>query len=128
MACDVLRDHSDWFVEETIPWKVSGEIFYDKEARWIGACLSSFGICYNTDTLERLGVDSLPAAWSDLENPRFFRQVALADPTKSGSAAKAFEMVIQQQMQEFVASTGRTDKEVLEMGWTLALNYCKEQR
>ena len=121
VSCDVLRDQSDWFVEETIPWKVSGEVFYDKESRWIGACLSSFGICYNTDTLERLGVDSLPASWSDLGNPRFFRQVALADPTKSGSAAKAFEMVIQQQMQELVASTGRTDKEVLAMGWERGL-------
>ena len=121
VPCDVLRDHSDWFVEDTIPWKVSGEIFYDKKARWIGACLSSFGICYNTDSLERLGVKRLPVSWSDLGNPLFFRQVALADPTKSGSAAKAFEMVIQQQMQELVASTGRSDKEVLAMGWERGL-------
>lgn len=121
VSSDVLRAHSGWFVEETIPWKVSGEVFYDKEARWIGACLSAFGICYNTDALERLGVDRLPASWSDLGDPRFFRQVALADPTKSGSAAKAFEMVIQQQMQELVASTGRAEKEVLAMGWVRGL-------
>ena len=118
---DVLRTHGEWFHEGSIPWKVSGEIFYDKDARWIGACLSSFGICYNTDTLRRLGIDRLPASWSDLADPRYFRQVALADPTKSGSAAKAFEMVIQQQMQQFVNETGRTDSEVLAMGWAAGL-------
>lgn len=118
---DVLRKHGEWFQEGSIPWKVSGEIFYDKDARWIGACLSSFGICYNTDTLRRLGIDRLPASWSDLADPRYFRQVALADPTKSGSAAKAFEMVIQQQMLQIANETGRTDQEVLAMGWAAGL-------
>jgi iron(III) transport system substrate-binding protein len=118
---DVLRDHAEWFREDTIPWRVSGEVFYDKEARWIGACLSSFGICYNTGTLRRLGIERLPASWSDLGDPRFFKQVALADPTKSGSAAKAFEMVIQQQMQNLVKETGRDDREVLAMGWANGL-------
>jgi ABC-type Fe3+ transport system substrate-binding protein len=99
-SSDVIKNRPDWFKEDSIPQSVSGESFYDPHALWIGACLSSFGICYNVDSLERLGVREIPASWADLTDPVFYRQVALADPTKSGSAAKAFEMVIQQQMQE----------------------------
>jgi ABC-type Fe3+ transport system substrate-binding protein len=118
---DVIRNHPDWFKEDSIPQTVSGEVFYDAQARWIGACLSSFGICYNSDSLRRLGVEELPASWEDLTNPIFYRQVALADPTKSGSAAKAFEMVIQQQMQELVLGAGSEGDEVLARGWTRGL-------
>lgn len=118
---DVIRNHPAWFSEDSIPQTVSGEVFYDAQARWIGACLSSFGICYNSDSLRRLGVEELPASWEDLTNPVFFRQVALADPTKSGSAAKAFEMVIQQQMQELVQGAGSDGDEVLARGWTRGL-------
>jgi len=88
------------FSPDSIPEVVSGEPFYDPDGRWIGACLSAFGICYNPDVLERSGFEQIPASWNDLANPHLFRLVGLADPTKSGSAAKAFEMMIQQQMQE----------------------------
>ena len=118
---DVIRDHPGWFSETAIPEKVSGETFYDGRARWIGACLSSFGICYNSDSLRRLGVRELPASWSDLTNPRLFKQVALADPTKSGSAAKAYEMVIQQQMQELVREAASEDPAILAIGWKRGL-------
>lgn len=118
---DVIRNHPDWFSDSSIPEKVSGEPFYDPEARWMGACLSSFGICYNSDSLRRLGVSELPASWSDLTNPQLFKQVALADPTKSGSAAKAYEMVIQQQMQELVNETGSEDPAILAIGWKRGL-------
>lgn len=121
VTSDVIRNHPDWFTEETIPQKVSGEIFYDPEGRWIGSCLSSFGICYNSDSLRRLGVKELPASWADLTNPLLYRQVALADPTKSGSAAKAFEMVIQQQMQDLVRESGSEDPMILAIGWKRGL-------
>ncbi len=96
----VVAAHPDWFNENSIPQSVSGEPFYDAKGRWIGTVLSSFGICYNPDSLRRLGIEKSPTAWMDLGDPRYLRQVALADPTKSGSAAKAFEMIIQEQMQE----------------------------
>lgn len=121
VATDVIKNHPAWFTEDSIPQSVSGEPFYDSRALWIGACLSSFGICYNTDSLARLGVREVPSSWSDLTNPVFYRQVALADPTKSGSAARAFEMVIQQQMQELVRATGRSDEEILALGWKRGL-------
>ena len=121
VTSDVIRAHPDWFRDDSIPQTVSGEKFYDADGRWIGACLASFGICYNTDSLRRLGVKVLPASWRDLARPQFFRQVALADPTKSGSAAKAYEMVIQQQMQELVTASGSDDDAILSIGWTRGL-------
>jgi spermidine/putrescine-binding protein len=59
----------------------------------------------------------IPAAWADLADPRFFREVALADPTKSGSAAKAFEMIIQEQMQKRVGQGSEAGDEALSAGW-----------
>ena len=120
--CEIIKNRPEWFSDNSIPDTVSGEIFYDAEGRWIGAALASFGICYNSDSLRRLHVNQIPAAWSDLGNSRFFKQVALADPTKSGSAAKAFEMIIQQQMQDVVRSSGQVDEQAaLELGWARGL-------
>lgn len=116
----ILQAHPEWFTDSGIPATVSGEPYYDPQGRWIGTCLSSFGICYNTDSLRRLGVTELPAGWTDLTNPKFLHQVALADPTKSGSIAKAFEMVIQQQMQEVVGDGEATEEELAE-GWARGL-------
>lgn len=116
----LIASHPDWFTDASIPAAVSGEPFYDPQGRWIGTCLSAFGICYNTDSLRRLGVDTLPSSWSDLGNPKFSHQVALADPTKSGSIAKAFEMVIQQQMQQAVGD-GQATETALAEGWERGL-------
>lgn len=121
VASDIIQTHPSWFKESSIPQSVSGETFYDPEGRWIGSCLSSFGICYNTDSLHRLSIKELPASWRDLTRPQFFKQVALADPTKSGSAAKAFEMIIQQQMQELVREAGSDDEAILAVGWSRGL-------
>ncbi|MFV0415568.1 MAG: ABC transporter substrate-binding protein [Chthoniobacterales bacterium] len=118
---NIFAKHPEWFTEKSLPEIVSGEVFYDSKGRWIGNCLSSFGICYNTDSLERLGVTEVPASWKDLTNTRLLKQVALADPTKSGSAAKAFEMVIQQQMQEVVREAGAETPESIGEGWERGL-------
>lgn len=121
----VLQNYPAWFEESSIPAMVSGEEFYDPEGRWIGTCLSAFGIVFNRDSLERLGFETIPSSWQDLTDPRFYKQVALADPTKSGSAAKAFEMVIQQQMQERVAATGDLETGLRE-GWLLGLQIIQQ--
>ena len=92
--------HPEWFGEQGIPEVLSGETFRDPEGRWVGTCLSSFGIVFNRDVLKRLGVEKEPQSWADLADPRLAGQVALSDPSKSGSVTKAFEMVIQQQMRE----------------------------
>ncbi len=81
-----------------IPKTLGGEPLWDPKGCWIGACLGAFGICYNTDSLARLGIDQPPIEWADLGQPRYANELAMADPTQSGSVAKAFEMILQQQI------------------------------
>ncbi|SKB03411.1 ABC-type Fe3+ transport system, substrate-binding protein [Prosthecobacter debontii] len=95
--------HPEWFGEEGIPEMVSGEPFRDGKHRWIACCLSSFGIVFNRDVLRRLGIENDPQQWRDLADPRLFGQLALADPGRSATVTKAFEMLIQQEMQEAIA-------------------------
>jgi len=87
-------------VNTHIPQTLGGEPLWDPKGCWIGACLGAFGICYNTDSLARLGIAPPPAQWADLASPRYANELALADPTQSGSVAKAFEMIMQQQIAE----------------------------
>jgi iron(III) transport system substrate-binding protein len=96
---EIMKKHPEWFQEDVIPFEFAGEQYWDRQGRWIGAVLSSYGVLVNLDALKRLGVEP-PKQWDDLKNPRLLSEVALADPTKSGSIAKAFENVIQQQMQK----------------------------
>lgn len=110
----ILEKHPEWFTEEVIPQSFAGEAYWDQDGRWVGTVLSSFGIIANRDSLKRLGVTEPPRTWEDLADPRYVSEVALADPTKSGSIAKAFENVIQQQMQKKVfarMATSRFDSE-----------------
>lgn len=95
----ILQKQPEWFTDAVIPRTYAGEEYWDKEGRWIGAVLSSYGIIFNRDALRRLGIAREPTQWSDLQDPRLMGEVALCDPTKSGSIAKAFENIIQQQMQ-----------------------------
>ncbi|HEX4085935.1 MAG TPA: extracellular solute-binding protein [Chthoniobacteraceae bacterium] len=83
-----------------IPQTLGGEPLWDPKGCWIGACLGAFGICYNTDSLARLGIATPPLEWAGLADPRYANELALADPTQSGSVAKAFEMILQQQIAE----------------------------
>ncbi len=99
----VIANHPELFNEQVIPASVGGEPYWDKQGRWIGACLSAFGICYNQAALSQLGIQTPPKRWADLADPRLAGHVALADPSKSGSATKAFEMILQQAMSEAVA-------------------------
>jgi len=82
-----------------LPEFLAGERLRDERGLWAGAALSSFGIIFNRDALARLGVRGEPRSWRDLMDGRYLGEIALADPTKSGSIAKAFEMVVQSEMQ-----------------------------
>lgn len=116
----IREKHPRWFSDAIMPESVSGEPFRDPGFRWLGTVLSSFGICYNTDVLARLGFDDGLKQWDDLADPRLSGQVALADPTKSGSTTKAFEMLIQERIQRLQA-TGLTESEAVSQGWTEAM-------
>ena len=65
--------------------------------KWVGVCLSAFGIVYNPDVYRTLGL-SAPTRWHDLTDPRLAGQLALADPTHSGSAAVAYLMILERAM------------------------------
>ena len=114
--CGFVKAHPELFNDNAIPQTLGGEPFWDPSGRWIGAALGAFGICYNTDALARLKIEKPPGQWGDLANPKFFGTVALADPTQSGSVAKAFEMLIQQQMLKKVADTA-SEPRAVEAGW-----------
>jgi iron(III) transport system substrate-binding protein len=125
----VFETHPEWFKANVIPEGFTGETYYDKDRRWVGVCLSRFGICYNVDVLKRLGLDP-PTKWEDLGDPSYLGSIALADPTKSGSVARAFEMLIQQQIHEARASMTRRPGETNEQfdmrgrseGWDNGIN------
>lgn len=83
---------------DLIPPALSGEVW--RTASVMGNVVSTFGIIYNIDRLADLGIKNPPTQWTDLADFRYVRQVGLADPTKSGSIAKAFEMIVHQQMHD----------------------------
>lgn len=100
----VVARHPEVFGTQ-IPEMVGGQAYWDREGRWMGTCLSSFGICFNRDGLERLGV-AVPTSWEALADPRLLGQLALADPTKSSSVGKIFETIVQTQMQRAGVNEG----------------------
>lgn len=65
--------------------------------KWVGIVLSSFGIIHAPEFYEVLGLPA-PESWHDLARPELSGLLALADPTKSGSAAFIYMMVLQRAM------------------------------
>jgi len=128
--CGLRERHPEWLNADIIPSSFSGETFYDRDDRWYGCCLSGFGICYNEDSLKNCGIISPPRQWQDLADFHLFEQLALADPTKSGSINKAFEMLIQQQMFAELTEHGKTTANVqsadLAEGWRRAFGLIRQ--
>ncbi|MEM9282843.1 MAG: extracellular solute-binding protein [Verrucomicrobiota bacterium] len=117
----LAESQPDWFSDRIMPATVSGEPFRDDEFRWVGTVLSAFGICYNKDSLARLDIEEGLQRWDDLADPRLIGQVALADPTKSGSTTKAFEMLIQERIQRIIRNEGLAEEEAIRRGWREAM-------
>lgn len=95
----VKERHPEYFDPAVIPAEYAGETIYDAQGRFYGCCLSSFGISVNPDRFRDAGLP-LPQTWNDLARPELFQRIALADPTKSGSIMKCYEMILQQAMLE----------------------------
>ncbi len=125
----IMQLHPEWFQDDVIPQSYTGEVYWDKQGRWIGDVLSSYGMIYNRDALRRLGIPEEPRAWDDLANPKLQGEIALCDPTKSGSIAKAFENVIQQHIyrqwarleRETARPRSELEKPAVEAGWVSGL-------
>lgn len=130
---EVFEKHPAWFSDNVIPAYFTGEKYYDPQHAWVGVCLSRFGICYNLDSLKRLKIKS-PTRWSDLGDPKYFGSIALADPSKSGSVSRAFEMLIQEQIHEAVTALQRKpgetqiqfDMRARSDGWDKGINLIQK--
>ena len=95
ISTTVPPDIDPALIEEAFPSRHIGSApLYHEELYWIGTTLSSFGIVYNRDVLDMLGVEP-PTTWSDLADPRLRGWVALADPSHSGSIAAAYHAILQ---------------------------------
>ncbi len=112
----VQRRHPEWFDPAVIPATFGGDRLYDPQGRYYGVVLSTFGIFYNIDRISELSDPAVPERWPDLGKPEFFNALVLADPTKSGSANKCYEIIIQQCM----AEAGEA-----QAGWRNGLNLLK---
>lgn len=95
--------------DELLPEKLSGETW--RGEAYFTTALSTFGICYNRDRLRDLGAPE-PVRWSDLTAPVFAGRLGVVDPTKSGSIAKAFEMIVHEQCGAAVRRAGFDDAAV----------------
>ena len=120
----IFETHPELFASGVISKTQSGETYYGDDLDWIGVCLSSFGICYNVDSLKRLNLEA-PKSWDDLGEPGFVNGLALADPTKSGSVAKAFEMLVQQKIHDSLEQ-GLLQEEACQKGWVKGLNLIQQ--
>lgn len=95
---DVFESHPEWFTADgPIPQSFTGEQYWPQDHVWVGTCMSQFGICYNPDVLARVGIEP-PVSWRCLADPRYAGTIALADPTKSGSVARTFELIVQSEI------------------------------
>ena len=105
VGAGVKERHPDRFSDDVIPMNFAGEQIYDPIGRYYGYCLSSFGIAYNFRRVRELGIEP-PRNWIDLTDPAYSGTLVLADPTKSGSINKCYEMIIQQAMAELGPERG----------------------
>ncbi len=95
-----------------------------------GLVWRNLGSAITRKSLRRLEIPRPPTQWVDLANEKLFNAIALADPTKSGSVAKAFELMIQQQMNQRLAELAGSEggrpandreKQAIVEGWERGL-------
>ena len=85
---------SDELMESAFPEPLIGsERLYHADRKWIGVALASFGIVYNRDLLQMLGLEE-PQTWSYLADPRYAGWVALGDPAHSGSIGATYDAIL----------------------------------
>jgi ABC-type Fe3+ transport system substrate-binding protein len=101
LTSPLVSDEVSVYVDQ-IPDVISGapsKRIDDGEVHWIGAAISSFGFTINTNTLELEGLPQ-PTKWIDLANETYsvvlpFPIIGTADPTRSTSNTRMFEIILQ---------------------------------
>ena len=94
----VKERHPEYFLPGSMPQTFGGDVMYDEQGRYYGVVLTTFGMLYNIDRMQEMKDSIPPVRWKDIGESRFFRQIIVADPSKSGSANKCFEIILQQCM------------------------------
>ena len=77
----------DLFGDHGIPEIAGGKVMWDAEGRWSGACLTVFGICYNRDSVARLGLERAACAMERFGRPSLFRP-ARRSPIRAKAAPR----------------------------------------
>jgi len=127
---EVFSKHPGWFAEDgPVPQYFTGERYWPDDQVWVGTCVSQFGVCFNPDVLERLGLPH-PVSWRCLADPRYAGSIALADPTKSGSVARTFELIVQSEiLREIDESVPADESEraaAISRGWENGLRLIQK--
>jgi ABC-type Fe3+ transport system substrate-binding protein len=127
VTLEVFSKHPGWFGGDgPIPQYFTGERYWPDDHVWVGACVSQFGICFNPDVLERLGLPH-PVSWRCLADPRYAGSIALADPTKSGSVARTFELIVQSEILREIDQTDPADRDgAIARGWENGLRLIQK--
>lgn len=112
----IFERHPEWFKNESIPFSVAGNELLDPQYRWIGTAISSFGIIYNKEALKSKGLNFDNASWEDLAREELVGEVALTDPSVSGTFTMAFEIIIQYHIQKALNQYKDKSKAV-QIGW-----------
>jgi iron(III) transport system substrate-binding protein len=73
---------------------LGGGDLYHPDRFWFGTAVSAFGIVYNRDVLEHIGITEEPRVWSDLTDYSYFGWIALADPARSGSITTTYDAIL----------------------------------
>ena len=87
-------------IERDIPSEVSGIPLVrkiDGKVYWVAAAISSFGFTVNREVIEKWGLP-IPRKWEDLASEIYAREIPLigiADPTRSTSNTRIYEIILQ---------------------------------
>ncbi len=79
----------EWFGENAI----GSQPLYEQDQHWLATAVSSFGIVYNRDVYEELGLPA-PSSFHDLARPELMNAVAMADPRMSGSITTTLDYIL----------------------------------
>lgn len=82
---------------------------------WYGAAISGFGIMYNKEVLDGLGLP-YPETWDDLTNPDYSGQIIMATPDKSGSTCATVKQVLMEKNSQTDAGNITAAADITE-GW-----------
>ena len=101
LTSPLVSDEVNIYLDQ-IPDLISGaptKRIDDDEVHWVGAAISSFGFTINTETLEEAGLPQ-PTKWIDLANETYSVVlpapiIGTADPTRSTSNTRMFEIILQ---------------------------------